>query len=99
MNSFHLKSVNLDCPTCKTHLDGASSGESFNQPQQGDLSICIYCGSMLEFDGEGESLGFRELTKEDLEKLSVEHPLSYDQLMIFKTRIDELIAARTKQAV
>lgn len=43
------------CPHCEEPLDGATSIEVTNievssMPEQGDISLCAYCGEILEFD-------------------------------------------------
>jgi len=47
------------CPTCHQKLDAATEvfGES-EQPKAGDVSVCLYCGELLEYD---ESLRVRKL--------------------------------------
>ena len=39
------------CPSCKANLDAATKfAGPAGGPKPGDLSVCFYCGSMLEFD-------------------------------------------------
>jgi transcription elongation factor Elf1 len=41
------------CPTCETKLDAATAlDESGHGPISGDVTICIYCGEILEFTAE-----------------------------------------------
>jgi hypothetical protein len=38
------------CPACQTTLDGASSMGDRPMPRPGDLSVCVYCTALLEFN-------------------------------------------------
>ena len=39
------------CPTCKKVVDGASAADGVKAtPKQGDLSICIYCAGVAQYD-------------------------------------------------
>lgn len=37
------------CPACKHKLDMAMSLTGDHTPKRGDLSVCFYCGALLEF--------------------------------------------------
>lgn len=37
------------CPTCHRKLDGASSVAHPHKPSVGDLTVCLYCGTVLAF--------------------------------------------------
>lgn len=39
-----------ECPSCKKVLDGwSSTSPGGGGPSDGDVTVCIYCGSALEF--------------------------------------------------
>lgn len=38
------------CPVCKAKLDRASDMETQYQPKPKDLSVCLYCAAVLQFD-------------------------------------------------
>lgn len=39
------------CPSCSSELSGAAvPGDPTAQPQPGDLTLCAYCGALLQFD-------------------------------------------------
>lgn len=38
------------CPICKKILDAATAVEHSKLPQEGDVTICIYCCNFLTFD-------------------------------------------------
>lgn len=40
------------CPSCRHHLDGAIPLRSSETPQPGQLTICLHCGTPLEFNGD-----------------------------------------------
>lgn len=39
-----------NCPECGNHLDAVTAVSEDASPKPGDLSICAYCGCMLQFD-------------------------------------------------
>jgi transcription elongation factor Elf1 len=38
------------CPVCNTKLDAATSIDEAARPSRGDITLCIDCHSVLEFD-------------------------------------------------
>lgn len=41
------------CPVCKSVLDGATQIEGkVVMPEDGDITLCIYCGTCSEFAGD-----------------------------------------------
>ena len=72
------------CPTCGYNMDEATPAfDEQAQPKPGDLSICLNCGEMLEFD---ESL---HLTRFAYGKLSTLDLDTQFQLMKVSSRIKE----------
>lgn len=46
---MHIKG-NPKCPTCGKILDGVLCVDDPNiAPKSGDITACVYCGSLLEF--------------------------------------------------
>jgi hypothetical protein len=45
-----VKTKKSCCPTCETALDGATALQGKEIPNVGDVSVCIYCHELLEFD-------------------------------------------------
>lgn len=42
----------VKCPACKNKLDGHMTTEGkVDNPKQGDIGICFYCRSVMEFQG------------------------------------------------
>lgn len=65
MRATRVVSVRLPattCPTCRETLDGVTSTGSRAQPEPGDYSICVYCGTLLMFT---ETLVLRRLTYDE----------------------------------
>ena len=42
------------CGECKKPLDGATSVEGDYTPSENDLSVCIYCGAINQFNSDLE---------------------------------------------
>lgn len=40
------------CPVCQRSIDAASDVRGDARPNPGDITICAYCASILEFDDE-----------------------------------------------
>lgn len=85
------------CPTCFANLSAASSskGEKGSRaPKKGDVTVCLYCGTLLEF-GEGLSLApvsdatLVELSKKQRDKMN------FFSMMI-KQRIEKLSRNKTR---
>lgn len=52
------------CPFCSKHVPNHENlTDEFLQPEEGDLSVCIKCGSICVFD---EDLYLRKPTEEEL---------------------------------
>lgn len=62
-----LESSKLFCPKCKTKLDGFTSvSEDSVVPESGDVTICFYCSSVLEYINEDNELGLKEASYETM---------------------------------
>lgn len=57
------------CPKCGGKLDAATGAESGPGPEAGDLSVCIHCLAMLQFD---PNLRLKRLTDDEFEALPEE---------------------------
>lgn len=57
------------CPGCGKGLDTASSTDgSDDRPVPGDISVCLYCGTLGEYTA-GNPLGIRILTTEERDEV------------------------------
>lgn len=67
------------CPHCKQKLDAASGLQGDKDiPGPGDLSICLYCGTILEYE---EGFFLHVATDERLSALNMEDPEVYHLLI------------------
>jgi len=57
------------CPTCTRSLNAASAVEGNHLPKVGDVTICLYCGSILMFY---EGLDLKAMTSRQIDDLPVE---------------------------
>jgi hypothetical protein len=57
------------CPACLKLVDAATSMAKDAQPKKGDLTICVYCGTLLQF---GEFMRLSALSDEELRQLDEE---------------------------
>lgn len=73
----------LVCPVCHTELDAATNVEDDQAPKPGDVTICVYCATVMEFT-EG---GLRIMSQEELDAV---HPETI--------RLVNEVAARCRKA-
>jgi len=79
------------CPGCRTMLDGCTvinDPDEEKLPKPGDLTVCMYCGSILRFT-DGRMLAI--CTKEDLEDVEEE---TMDLLIEVQKKALEMAAKR-----
>jgi hypothetical protein len=57
------------CPTCGTKLSAATAVKHDDSPKPGSLTVCIECGTVLEFS---ESMELRVMTPEQVAELAPE---------------------------
>ena len=53
------------CPACKTILDDYSAVGGRKKIRAGDVSICVYCATVMEYTGKG----FKRLRGKELEEV------------------------------
>lgn len=73
------------CPNCNKLLDAATELSKEVKPNPGDISICIYCGTILVF---AVDMALMVATMSDLEGLSIDAlcKLSIAQMEIAKRK-------------
>lgn len=64
MVSGRLKNTKARCPCCKKKVDGYQSVDHEEQPKPGDVTICVYCRSVLRFN---DGMGLEIATAEDMQ--------------------------------
>jgi hypothetical protein len=63
----------LKCPGCATTLSGATrTGPVDYAPEVDDLSVCIYCQTLLVFIADGDGIGIRKLSADEFVELPVD---------------------------
>lgn len=74
------------CPTCNSINDAASSADNDDAiPQEGDISLCLYCGSINQF--VGPNLDIEPMPDEVLMDIKENDRETYDQLMEYVIHI------------
>lgn len=60
-----------NCPKCQKHINAATAtdGDSGLEPTPGDVTVCVGCAGILQFDG---SMKLKELSFEDLSSMDTE---------------------------
>lgn len=73
------------CPVCRYEMDSASDADGRGgEPSAGDLSVCLNCGEMLQFN---DIRVLKSITRESIEELDAE-----TKTVLF--RVSEKIKAR-----
>lgn len=91
---IELKNKFSFCPTCKAQLDGVTccTNDGKRHPEKGDLSICAYCATILEFEAGGF---VHEAPKSRLDDLKANYPESYQSLKETRSIIlDEIMMSQ-----
>ncbi len=65
------------CKSCYHKIDAHSPIEGEHKPQKGDLSVCMYCGTICTFDDE---LNLIALTNEEKQFLQTHERKTYELL-------------------
>jgi phage FluMu protein Com len=78
----------LKCPECNKLLDGATGAGA---PQEGAISICLYCQSINKFSGKGMQMRIIKMTDEEKEQLKSEHPQVWQQIWEYIYTIKEVL--------
>ncbi len=50
MSTKHFRTGEDYCPSCKHLVDSATPAKGDCDPSPGDVSLCLYCGELLEFN-------------------------------------------------
>lgn len=77
------------CKKCFYAWDSHSNtDDNKNPPQENDLTICFYCGTISKFD---KDLNLIELTESELLELKQEYPKEWEALKAYATDIKQKI--------
>ncbi len=74
----------LHCPHCNKQLNGATGLTTGNIPNDGDLSVCMYCATPLIFKGKGMDIALYELTTGELAELEEKYNDTYLQIQLIR---------------
>lgn len=66
----------VECNVCHHKLDSHTNPNGA-LPQEGDISICVYCGNLSRFD---KNLKIVSLTEEEIEKLKTSDPEAFKDI-------------------
>lgn len=68
-----FRHVESRCPQCNYKLDASThvQGGEPSSPEPGDSSVCLNCGQVLTYEGEGR---LRKATVRDIGELMSENP-------------------------
>jgi hypothetical protein len=72
-----IKTPVTSCPTCCKVID-AATGLNAKFPEPGNLSVCVGCGTMLQYD---EGLALKKLNEEQLAVIKAYDP-SIHQVLV-----------------
>lgn len=68
-DAFGRRLPKSSCPLCGKKLDAASDADGEERPSPGDVTLCIGCGTVFEYDGE---MKLRVMTEAELSALEEE---------------------------
>lgn len=80
------------CPACGKIMDAATNLVDSGAPRQGDLSICLYCQALLQFEADGR---LKMLPAEVLADIARRQPKTY----VFLRKAQQLAAEVMKRKV
>jgi hypothetical protein len=63
------------CPCCNYTMDRCTSVTKSTRPKEGDITICISCGKVLQFT---KLLKFKQLNEQELKKIKLDDPETFE---------------------
>ena len=78
----------MDCPVCHTGLDASNAigDEEDAKPEDGSITICLFCASMLEYSGNNLIKVDDEKAKTIIDDLSKEQLLA---VLVVRKMVEE----------
>lgn len=89
---FELKSA-PPCPRCGKRLTGAGSVGHDKPPEEGDVTICMFCAMVLVFYNTPDGLGLRFPNFKDAQELT-RNPTALLQLGVLQETARRKVARR-----
>lgn len=78
----------ITCPTCKNTLDGfAEVADEGAKPKDGDISICVYCGSINKYTNDVKDL--IKMDQDSLLALERESPEDFNTVILISRKVKE----------
>lgn len=81
MKTTIFETGSLICPKCKSVLDAATSLDEDATPAINDITVCLYCSTILIYKNENDKIGLKEITQEELKSIEDDEPETYDSLI------------------
>ena len=75
------KKLVIECPKCRAVLDGHTGLTHDRQPKKGDLSVCLYCTTMLRYSEIENQLTLEILTTAEFSDLPIEKQNSLNSVV------------------
>lgn len=72
------------CPSCGIPLTGAIGVDGENEPSEGDISVCFYCGEILTFKSD---LSTNKISLDKLNEIRLNDIETYKMLMALSKKI------------
>lgn len=86
--NYKVNKEKIKCPVCSAVINGASGQTA---PKEGDLSVCIYCCTALEFTGKMGAMQLIEIRPETMKDLKENWPHEFINLnILIETARDNL---------
>lgn len=80
--------AHISCPTCKNTLDGFTEvDDDSRKPKDGDISICVYCGSINKYANDVKDL--IKMDQDSLLSLEKECPEDFNKVLLISRKIKE----------
>lgn len=88
--SKHTRMGEDYCPTCGKLCDSATSTIGDHVPDPGDVTVCLYCGSINKY---GNDMALEKMTKIEIELLPKEllTQLGTIQRLVFERNIEKMM--------
>lgn len=81
------------CPVCDDRITCHAGVNTTEPPRAGDVSVCAYCGTILQF---GADLKVEICSAVELEQCKADAPDEYETLMTLQRNVRELAGSRRR---
>lgn len=77
MSVGQIQHIKPKCPDCGALLDGFAS-PAFASPEAGDLSLCVYCETWLQFNNDLSLMG---ISTDEISALPLDTQLAFNSAL------------------